>query len=104
MFSTIDNSQDSASKKLEYIQENYQNESQAAWNNNVYPHLRGKSIFHVQISPPFVRPSAKKLFPKETISSSSSSVLVKSTFDLVNARPRRSFDDVQPDRDANTRS
>ena len=30
MFSAIDNSQDSASKKLEYIQENYQNESQAA--------------------------------------------------------------------------
>lgn len=40
-------------------------------------------------------------FPGERNSFFFRGSVVKSTFDLVNARPR-SFDDVQPDRDANT--
>lgn len=40
-------------------------------------------------------------FPGERNSFFFRDSVVKSTFDLVNARPR-SFDDVQPDRDANT--
>lgn len=42
-----------------------------------------------------------EIFLGERNSFSFRGVVVKSTFDLVNARPR-SFDDVQPDRDANT--
>lgn len=75
----------------------------ASRNKNVIPiFVLVKNLFPTsRFHPVYSTVCHCEIFLGERNSFSFHGVIVKSTFDLVNARPR-SFDDVQPDRDANT--